>query len=331
MSYVGKNVYSYKLADDVERTIAKIADAQHRFRKSLSKEEYAKAVRPSLDPEWRKWSNLPPKPDYAGVCLKDLTPQQITYFLDMMAHSVSGYGFNKVRDIILSDDKLIDPANPPRSGLLLGSDYYWVVLFGNPADKGVWGWQLDGHHLGLNVLIEGGEISIAPSFIGTQPSDFTYGKRKNITPMKTEGALPYEFMASLSKEQLEKAVIGPRSQSMQAGPGQDKAKPEPRGLALDGLTKSQKSTIVKLANAWINILPKQWAQAERKELRSNISKGYLAWKGGTKTTDPVYYQIHIPGFYIEFSHQNLGGDPFDHLHSVYRKIGGDYLGKEIGF
>ena len=329
MSYVGENLHSYKLAHDNERSIAKIAAARDQFAKSLTKNEYAKAVRPSLDPEWREWSNLPPRLDYAGVCLKDLSPKQISFFLDLLAHSTSAYGFNKVRDIILSDDKLIDPANPPRSGLLLGSNYYWVVLFGSPSDDGIWGWQIDGHHLGLNVLIQGGEVSIAPSFIGTQPSSFNYGDRTDITPMKVEGSLPYEFMASLTGAQLEKAVIGPRTQGMQAGPGRDKFLPKPRGLGLNGLNQNQKAQIMTLADAWINILPKKWAQKERNQLERNISKGYLAWKGGIKSTEPVYYQLNIPGFYIEFSHQNLGGDPFNHLHSVYRKIGNDYFGKEI--
>lgn len=328
MSYVGKHLYEFKTAESYDRTIASIAEARDAFFKSLGKQDQAKVLRPALDKEWRKWSNLPPRPDYAGVCLKDISPEQISSFLNLLAESTSAYGFEKIRDIILSDDKLIDLANPP-SGVLLGSNWYWVVLFGEPSDNGIWGWQIDGHHLGLNVIINGGELSIAPSFIGTQPSNFSYGKRKNIQPMKTEMDVPYDIIESLNDAQLTKVVVGTRTQNLSAGPGLDKVMPQKKGLAISDLNREQKQMVLELASAWINIMPEKFAKKDFRHVRRHMNSGRFAWRGKTSRKDPVYYSLNMSGFFVEFTHNNLGGDPFAHIHSVYRKIGSDYLSAEI--
>lgn len=329
MSYVGKVLEGYSVPDDAQRSVESIASAWKAFHKSLTPEERAKAVRPPLDPEWRKWSNLPPRLDYAGICLKDVSPEHIKLFLNLMAESTSHYGFEKSRDIMLSDDKLIDPENPPTSWPLLGTDYFWVVLFGHPDKSETWGWQLDGHHLGLNLIISGDQLTIAPSFIGTQPAKFNYGKRTGLQPMKTEATLPYQIVAALDDNLKKRAVVGKRSQGMDAGPGNDKTIPQPKGLPISLMAQAQKAQILQLASTWINIMPEKWAKMELAKLKTNLNDGHFAWKGNTSPSDPVYYQIHIPGFFVEFSHQNLGGDPFNHLHSVYRSPNNDYLNKNI--
>ncbi len=330
MSYVGRQLYEYKPAADPARTVASIAGARDRFERTLGKELQARTVLPPHDPEWRQWSNLPPRPDYAGALMKDLSPHQISAFLDLVVESTSESGFAKIRDIILSDDKLVTPGGRSNSSFLMGSDYYFIVLFGKPSDDGIWGWQLDGHHLGLNVVIQEGNLTIAPSFIGTQPADFTYGQRRHIQPMKVEATLPYEIIGSLSDSQRSKAVTGPRTQSLEAGPGQDSVIPSSTGLAISELGADQKSMLEQLCHAWIGIMPEAWASKEMKAVRAALDQGQFIWKGETAPGSPVYYQIRTPNFLVEFTHQNLGGDPMNHLHSVYRKPGQDYLGASIG-
>lgn len=329
-SYTGKQLSAYQLSGDTERSIASIASARDTFLKSLNRDQQAKTLMPALDGEWRKWSNLPPRPDYAGVLIKDLSPDQIHAFLDLMAASTSASGFIKMRDIILSDDKLVNPNSPRNSTMLMGSDYYFICLFGKPSDSEVWGWQLDGHHLGLNVIIQEGQLSIAPSFIGTQPANFNYGSRKGIQPMMVEGSLPYKIAASLTDDQRQKLVVGPRTQGLEAGPGADQAVVQAKGLPIKEMNADQKKMVLQLAGAWISILPEPWASHESNALEKSLNEAHIAWKGETGAGSPMYYQILAPGFFAEFCHQNLGGDPMNHLHSVYRKPGQDYLGAAIG-
>lgn len=263
--------------------------------------------------------------------MKDLSPDQLHAFLHLMGESTSPSGFEKIRDIILSDDKLVKPPGvSPTAQMLMGSDYYFIVLFGEPSDESIWGWQLDGHHLGLNVIVRGGDLSIAPSFIGVQPAVFDYGTRQKIEPMQLEGSLPYTILAILTESQRRIATVGERTQGLIAGPGADQFQIPEEGLALPEMSADQQKWITKLMQSWISILPDAWARQHMKEFENSMPKGFFVWKGSqSNEPTPGYYRISTPKYLVEFCHQNLGGDPWNHLHSVFRMPDNDYLGATI--
>lgn len=331
MSHVGKALVEFQPSDSYERTIASIAQARDRFFKSLTREQKIKSLRSALNSEWRIWSNLPPRPDYAGVLMRDLSPEQIHAFLNLMGESTSAAGFVKIRDIILSDDKLVKPPGvSPTAQMLMGSDYYFIVLFGEPSDESIWGWQLDGHHLGLNVLVQKGDLSIAPSFIGVQPALFDYGPHQKIEPMKSESRLQYKILESLTESQRRSAIVGDRTQGLLAGPGDDEFHIPAEGLAISDMSADQQRWVSLLMQSWISILPDSWANHHMKEFEDSMSKGFFVWKGSESAEPtPGYYRIYTPKYLVEFCHQNLGGDPWNHLHSVFRMPGNDYLGATI--
>ena len=55
---------------------------------------------------------------------------------------------------MLADDQLFEGGNP-RPGF--GTENFFVVLFGEPSATEPWGFQLDGHHLGLKLSMHGDE------------------------------------------------------------------------------------------------------------------------------------------------------------------------------
>jgi hypothetical protein len=64
------------------------------------------------------------------------------------------------------------------------------------------------------------------------------------------------------------------------------------------------------------------------EIKTSLAETYFAWSGPT-THEPnrngtSYYRIQGPKLFIEFSPQGVGGDPSNHVHTMYRDPTNDY-------
>ena len=322
-SYVGKQISAFDATSINSHETSSSVAAADALIDTLDAGLRTKALLPMTSDEWAKWSNLPPSPDYAGVRLADLSEAQLKLAFTLMATSISGEGFHKVKGIMLGDDLLVR-GDGNQGQMRFGADNYWLIIFGRPDAAKPWGWQLDGHHLGLNVSIVGERSTIAPSFIGTQPADVVWNDSDSYTPMKGEVALAYELINSLNAEQRSKAVRGARRQNIDAGPGQDNTIPDMEGIAGSDLSSQQREKLLELISEWVRIHEPKESARRLKEVASDITKTHLAWYGETAEDSPVYYRIQGPRLLIEFSHQNLGGNPLQHLHSVYRDPTNDY-------
>ena len=196
----------------------------------------------------------------------------------------------------------------------------------SPSETKPWGVQWDGHHVAVNLTIIGDKMTNSPSFIGTQPHVFNLGKEE-ITPMKNEIAFAYEFIKSLDEKQLKAAVVGDKRGRMQAGAGRDGVMPEARGLKCDSLTKEQHAILLKLVSVWVNDLPAKAAEARLKELDGHLKEAHFAWSGPYVPGSDASFHIVAPELIIEYNGQDLGGDPLDHVHSIYRNPKNEYGAK----
>ena len=158
--------YSYQPHDHRPQTMA---DAANRFVASLDVDQRPKLRYPLQSDERRDWTNLPSRPEAGGLPIGECNVQQVQALCDLMAALFSEQGFDKMRDIMLADDQLLRGGRP-RIGF--GAEQFAVVLFGKPSAEEPWAFQLDGHHVGVNVSINGDQMSLSPSFIGTQPEEF---------------------------------------------------------------------------------------------------------------------------------------------------------------
>jgi len=66
------------------------------------------------------------------------------------------------------------------------------------------------------------------------------------------------------------------------------------------------------------------AAARTAEIQSTLSQTYLAWYGPTTQGSAAYFRITGPTIVIEYSPQEMGGDPANHIHGVYRDPTNDY-------
>lgn len=322
-SAVGKIFDAYNLESIQDRSTKAIAQTASNFLKHLDPILLPKAKLPFNTPEKEVWSNLPPNLDYAGVRIADLNDTELQHLITLLATSLSPTGFEKVRGIMLGDDLLVR-GDQTGNRMLFGADNYWFFIYGTPSETEPWGWQFDGHHLAINLTVGKDDVTISPSFIGTQPADVQWGKSYTSSPMLKEVKQAFQLANSLSPSQRTQAVVGPRRQNLDAGPGADDAKPPIQGLPGKSLNQEQQSQLSQLVDEWLSIIPREFANKRRLEFEKTIADTYFGWWGEIQAGSAVYFRIQGPEVLIEFANQNLGGNPLQHLHSVYRDPSNDY-------
>ena len=105
-------------------------------------EQYGQAV----------WSNFPvsdvPRP---GLTLGSLSTAQRDAAMHMIRVLLNSKGYEKVLEIMGSDQALSDSGTPFSSGIAS----YTVGIFGQPSLTSPWMLQYGGHHLALNITIAG--------------------------------------------------------------------------------------------------------------------------------------------------------------------------------
>ena len=301
---------------------AQVAAAEA-FLATLSANEKKQALLPLNDPERRKWTNVPTKADDGGIRLGDLTKPQLESAVAFLSTVLSEKGYMMARNIMLADDLLIRTKERAERRGGLGSANYWVAIFGTPSETEPWGVQWDGHHVAVNLTIVGEKMTLSPAFIGTQPHQFKVDKEE-IIPMEHEIAWALEFMSSLDEKQRAKAIIGTKRGRMQAGAGQDGKMPEAKGLPCRELTDTQYAQLHKLVGLWVDDLPAKPAAARMKELERQLKKAHFAWYGPYTPGSDASYHLVGPDIIVEYTGQDLGGNPLDHIHSIYRNPKNEY-------
>ena len=316
-------VGAYKYAKDQDHSVATMVKAANAFLNSLDEDTKKIAMHPLDSPERFEWTNLPAKPDAGGVRMGDLTKDQLKLACDLIAATMSKQGFRKMRDIMLADDQLLKNGKPRRG---FGTENFSLVIFATPSETEPWAFQIDGHHVGVNLAIAGDKLTMSPSFIGTQPHMFKIG-RQRFKPFANETDYAYELVRSLNDEQIKTAVVGDTRARIKTGPGADWKIPNAKGLECSKLNDTQKATLVKLISQWVNDLPEAQATKRMEEVKSEIDQMKFSWNGNKEPGSDISYTIQSPSLIIEYACQDLGGNPLDHLHSMYRNPKNEYGGQ----
>lgn len=302
--------------------------AAESFVKTLTPEQRKQFLLPLNDKERRIWTNVPPKANVGGLRLGDLNKKQLKKASAFLSTVMSTEGYIKSRDIMLADDLLLKSKEQAERRGGFGTANFWMAIFGTPSETELWGVQLDGHHVANNLTIVGEKMSISPAFIGTQPHRFHVGD-KEVIPMEKETSLAYDFVNSLDEKQRKVAIQGDKRGKMAAGAGKDGFKPEPLGLMCKDLTPAQRKILLSLISLWVDDMPKKAAEARMKEIEAELDQASFAWHGPLKPGSDASYHLYGPGIILEYNGQDLGGDPLDHLHSIYRDPTNEYGAKWI--
>ena len=252
----------------------------------------------------------------------------MTLFYQVLDAFLSDDGYTKVSLITKDVETHLSKIRPG----FWDPNHYHIALFGTPETDGSWGFQLDGHHLALNFLVHGDEVSIVPAFIGSEPATIN-----GIEVFADERGNAFALINSLDENQRKKAIQTGRRR-LQVGPGRsvdpflnyDYSNFVGVGLKASEMNDAQKAHLRNLIKIYVYNLETEFADIWMVDIDAGLNDTYFVWIGGTTTNDPIYYRVFNPAVWIEFNNEGrVGGrrdrGGLDHIHSITRSPNGkDY-------
>lgn len=193
--------------------------------------------------------------------------------------------------------------------------------------------QYGGHHLALNITIAGEQGVLTPSLTAAQPGLFTMNG-KTVRPLGQENDKAFALLGALDEAQQKQAILTYRVTDLVLGPGKDGKTIEPEGLKASAMNERQRGMLLDLISEWTGIVHDRAAAARMAEVKAELAETWFAWSGPT-TVEPgrngaAYYRIQGPKLVIEYAPQRMGGDPGNHIHTIYRDPTNDYGSKLTG-
>ncbi|POF62272.1 hypothetical protein CFR73_12520 [Novacetimonas maltaceti] len=264
------------------------------------------------------WSNFPvsdvPRP---GVQMGQLTPPQQAAALRLLQTVLSPGGYRKVLEIMGADQALADSGTPFASGKAV----YTIAIFGRPMPDSPWMIQFGGHHLGLNIVIDGAHGVMTPTLTGAQPAIYQ-ADGKTVRVLAGENDRAFALLDALDAKQKRQAILSYRVADLVLGPGHDGEMLIPEGLKASAMTAAQKELLMAVIGEWAGIVDDAYAAPRLQEIRNGLDSTWFAWSGPVThapgRNGSSYYRIQGPRLLIEFSPQGVGDDPTMHVHTVYR-------------
>jgi hypothetical protein len=303
------------------------------FLDSLSPELRKQAQFPLAHPERRLWSNLPASMfERKGVSFGEMSAGQAVLAHDLLRSTLSSRGYLKTTGIMYLDEVLknLASAQSPQRDFsnMFGQGLYWIGIFGDPMKDRSWAWQLDGHHLALNITVVGEVVSITPAFMGSDPAEVREGAYAGWMVQEAEDEKGLLLYASLDSAQRKMALIADTAPvDVITGPGRGDQLKAPTGLPVSRLNDSQGFLFKQLLREYVHNYEDAIAHAQLQRIRrAGIDNIYFAW-AGVGEGEPYYYRIHGPGILIEFDNSYAPGSdagPINHIHTVFREPGNDY-------
>ncbi len=271
-----------------------------------------------------QWSNLPDQLfERAGVRMDSLNADQQAAALKVLQAALSPEGYAQVTQITTADGVLATQGGPQ---LDFGADHYWIRILGTPAATGAWTVQYGGHHLAVNVTVDGDDMTLAPTLWGAQPASYESAGTSS-EPLCGETTKAFALVDALDASQQDAAILDTAVTEIVLGAGQDGKTLAQEGVQASTFTDAQKQLLLDLVDEWIRPLNTDDAAAKLAAVQQNLDRTTFAWYGSTEIGNPIYYRVQGPTFTIEFAHQqgqgaNAGG--ITHIHSIYREPGNDY-------
>ena len=331
-----------RMLDDLPRVdTAPMAAAVSAFLNLLTADQREQACYPMHADEWRQWINVHMNFYRHGVMLEDLPGTTRELALNILQVTLSTRGFEQARSIMAINELVAELTGDHEA---FGGWLYFLTVFGSPGGTEPWGWQIDGHHLCLNVAVVDDRIVTTPAFMGSEPRAVHHGPYAGISLFDPEESLGIRLLDSLGASQRASAIIHPSIATadlppqlqhpfdgrMLAGGAHDNLIVPCQGVAGADLGRGQQRILLELIGTYVKWTAENQARARLREVEAHLHETWFSWYGGTDADSPFYYRVHSPVILVEFDHHP--GVVFDnleptrhHVHTLVRTPhGGDY-------
>jgi hypothetical protein len=304
-------------------TGAAMATAANAFRKSLTPEQLKQCSFGYNDEERLNWHFIPR--ERKGLPLKDLEGDALKLARAFIHSGLTEAGYDQTLNIMSLEEILY---------LLEGGerDYrrdrrdpgkYYLSIFGEPGDKGLWGWRLEGHHISLNFSIQDGKVvASTPEFFGANPGTVDAGLERQIRVLGPEEDIARQILKLCTPQQLEVALVSQTPPKEVPGPGAPQAEVGPAvGLPYAKMSDDQQKLLETLLSEYLKNLPSSIEQERRAEIQAaGLDHLHFAWWGESELNQAHHYRVQGPTFVIEYNNTQNNAN---HVHSMYRSLKGD--------
>lgn len=297
------------------------------FLSSLSAEQKAKAVFPFADEERINWHFIPR--ERKGLAMKEMSPQS-----RLLAHALLNTGLSfrgaakavtimSLEEVLYQIEGAADESKRAAVRERRDPEKYFISIFGEPVDKGAWGWRVEGHHLSLNfTLKEGRLVRTTPSFFGSNPGEVRQGPLTGLRVLGQEEDLGRELVKSFTDEQARKAVIAETAPKDILTAAERKVSPlAPDGLPDSEMTEAQQALLKKIIAEYLARIRPDVAGEEIESIKKAGGPIHFAWAGSKERGQGHYYRVQGRTFLLEYD--NTQNDA-NHVHSVWRSFDGDF-------
>jgi hypothetical protein len=271
-------------------------------------------------PEWRNWNYFGIggyiKP---GLRLEQMTRDQKAAAWDLLGSVFSPLGIEKTRNVMILQDVLAASGNGTG---LRSSERFSFSVFGTPAERGVWGLRLEGHHLTQSISVRDNRIvSVTPSSFSAYPNRVASGKHAGLNTLKNEEMLARRLVADLPPRLQQRARQSDSAlRNIVSYAGRERANTQKVGVAAADLSTAQRDLLWQLVETYsVEYLVPALASAQKARVRMGDPNAvHFAWYGPNTQEKAFGYRLIADSFVIE-----LGSvDPeAQHLHTIYNDLG----------
>jgi hypothetical protein len=296
-----------------------LADTAKNFLASLTSEQKAKAVFRFDDEQRFDWHYIPK--ERQGLPFREMSGFQRHLAHGLLNAGLSQRGYLKAVTIMSLEDVLREMEKD--SGERRNPDKYYFSVFGEPSEKGTWGFRVEGHHVSLNFTMANGTVVASPNFFGANPAEVRQGPRAGLRILGREEDLGRDLFSALTPNQKSVAIVAKEAYKdiLTEASRQASLKGEPSGLSASKMNAHERELLGVIIDEYAHTFPDDVAQARLEQVKKAGNNLHFAWAGVAQRGGPHYYRIQSPTFVIEYD--NTQNDA-NHIHTVWRDFDGDW-------
>jgi hypothetical protein len=118
---------------------------------------------------------------------------------------------------------------------------YYLRVFGEPGERGTWGWRFGGHHVSLNnLVVDGAVVATTPCFLGADPATSPLLGGAVNRPLARLEDLARDLVRSLRPDLATRAVLLPRAPSDLVTANRTTISPGNRVVPLAGIWRDER-------------------------------------------------------------------------------------------
>lgn len=299
-------------------------DAGKKFLAALPQEQRKQATFDYDSDERLNWHFIP-RPR-KGLPLRDMEGEALKAAHTFIRSGLSSAGYEQALNIMSLEEVLYLLETGDREERRKRRDprNYSLSVFGEPAERGTWGWRVEGHHLSLNFSVKDGQVVAGtPEFFGANPARIDAGPERTIRVLGTEEDIARRILKACPADQRDTLWVDKKAPDDIRGGGEPQpAQTDPVGLPASKMSADQKKLLQALLTEYLKNMPASVASERRERINSaGIDKIHFAWWGSSELNERHAYRVQGPTFLIEYNNTQNNAN---HVHSVWRNMAGDF-------